>query len=116
VAQAAGEFVARDSDGAGIGSAAWQSCVVAAGAQLGVTAACTAVCLYAPPHRTRRSWVGEMLPTVLQTALCVLVFVLAARRHAPTVLLQDGIDSALDISGFLQPAVAVVLVLADVFF
>jgi hypothetical protein len=79
-------------------------------------AACTAVCLWALPHRTRRSWVGEMLPTVLQTALCVLVFVLAARRHAPSVWLQAGIDTALDISGFLQPAVAVGLVLADIFF
>jgi hypothetical protein len=113
VAQAAGEFVARDADGSGPGSSAWLSCVAAAAAQTAAMALCTAVCLWARPQNSRRNWLAELLPSAVQTGLCVPVLVLAARRHAPTPTVVAVLEWALEMTGFLQPAVAVVLALVD---
>jgi hypothetical protein len=39
---------------------------------------------------------------------------MAARRHAPTASIVAGLETALEVTGFLQPAVAVGFVLIDV--
>jgi hypothetical protein len=113
VAQAAGEFVARDADGSGPGSSAWLSCIASSAAQTTAVALCTAVCLWARPQNSRRNWLAELLPSAVQTGLCVPVLVLAARRHAPTPSIVAALEWALEMTGFLQPAVAVVLALVD---
>jgi hypothetical protein len=113
VAQAAGELVTRHADGSGPGSSAWLSCIASAATQTAAMALCTAVCLWARPQNSRRNWLSELLPSAVQTGLCVPVLILAARRHAPTASIVAVLEWALETTGFLQPALAVVLALVD---
>jgi hypothetical protein len=113
VAQAAGEFVARDADGSGPGSTAWVSCIAATSAQTVAMALCTGVCLFARPHVRRRNWVAELLPSAAQTGLCLMTLIMAARRGAPNATIVAALEAALEVTGLMQPGLAVALALVD---
>jgi hypothetical protein len=105
VAQAAGEF----------GPPGSESCMVAAWAQLAVMTICTAVLLWTRPHRVRRNYYAELLPTAAQTGLCAAVAILAARRSSPNATIAAWLGVALEVTCMLQPALAVSLALFDAF-
>jgi hypothetical protein len=108
VAQTAGEFASRDGDY----GAHW-SCVIAAWSQLAVLAICTGVLRWMRPQRSRSNYYAELLPTVTQLGLCVLVVVLAARHWAPNEIIAARVAVALDVSGMLQPVLSVLLSVID---
>jgi hypothetical protein len=108
VAQAAGEFATRDGD-----DGAHLSCVIAAWSQLAALAICTGVLRWMRPQRSRSNYYAELLPTVTQLGLCVLVVVLATRRWAPNEVVAARVAVALDVSGMLQPVLSVLLSVID---
>jgi hypothetical protein len=105
VAQASGEFV----DGA------WASCTVAAWTQLAVMTLCTAVLLWTRPHRVRRNYYAELLPTAVQTGLCAAVAILATRRWAPNATIAAWLGAAVDVTSMLQPVLSICLAALDGF-
>jgi hypothetical protein len=109
VAQAAGEFASRDGDD---GGAHW-SCVIAAWSQLAALAICTGVLRWMRPQRSRSNYYAELLPTVTQLGLCVLVVVLAARHWSPNEVVAARVAEALDVTGLLQPVLSVLLSVID---
>jgi hypothetical protein len=112
IAQAAGEFVERGGGGDG---GAWASCTVAAWTQLAVMALCTAVLLWTRPHRVRRNYYAELLPTAVQTGLCAGVAVLATRRWTPNATIAAWLGAAVDATSMLQPILSICLAALDGF-
>jgi hypothetical protein len=110
VAQAAGEFVERGGGGDG---GAWASCTVAAWTQLAVMTLCTAVLLSTRPHRVRRNYYAELLPTAVQTGLCAAVAILATRRWAPNATIVAWLGAAVDVTSMLQPVLSICLAGVD---
>jgi hypothetical protein len=106
LAQAAGEFAPRGVDG-GADRGASASCVAATSAQLVLMVFSTVLLLWAQPHRARRNFDAEMLPTTLQAGICAPVALLAARRYAVNPTIAAGLDNALGASGLLQPILGI---------
>jgi hypothetical protein len=112
VAQAAGEFVERGGGGDG---GAWASCTVAAWTQLAAMSLCTAVLVWTRPHRVRRNYYAELLPTAVQTGLCAAVAILATRRWAPNATIAAWLGAAVDVTSMLQPVLSICLAAMDGF-
>jgi hypothetical protein len=112
LAQAAGELTPRGL-AAGPDLGAWASCVAATGAQLVVMGLCSAVLLWAQPHRARRNLDAETVPTVLQAGICAPIALLAARRWPPNATIAAWLDAALGASALLQPVLGVLLALYE---
>jgi hypothetical protein len=112
LAQAAGELTPRGL-AAGPDLGAWASCVAATGAQLVVMGLCSAVLLWAQPHRARRNLDAETVPTVLQAGICAPIALLAARRWPPNATIAAWLDAALGASALLQPVLGILLALYE---
>jgi hypothetical protein len=112
LAQAAGELTPRGL-AAGPDLGAWASCVAATGAQLVVMGLCSAVLLWAQPHRARRNLDAETVPTVLQAGICAPIALLAARRWPPNATIAAWLDAALSASALLQPVLGILLALYE---
>jgi hypothetical protein len=112
LAQAAGELTPRGLV-AGPDLGAWASCVAATVAQLVVMGLCSAVLLWAQPHRARRNLDAETVPTVLQAGICAPIALLAARHWPPTATIAAWLDAALGASALLQPVLGVLLALHE---
>jgi hypothetical protein len=109
VAQSAGEFV-RGADAA---AAARASCTAAASAQLFLMVGVTAVLQTARPQRVHRNYYSELLPTITQVGLCVLVVLLAERRSTSDTSNTAQVATAVDVTSMLQPVMSIALTLLD---
>jgi hypothetical protein len=86
---------------------------VAAWAQVAVMALCSAVLQATRPHRVRRNFYAEVLPTVVQTGLCAGVAVLATRLRTPNATIAALIGSGIDAASMMQPILSFSLALLD---
>jgi hypothetical protein len=103
IAQSAGEFT----------DDARASCINAACAQLTVMAVCTIVLLWLQPHRVRRNFYAELIPTAMQAGLCALVVILAARRWTVNATISAGVEAGIEATSMLQPLLSMATVLFD---